>query len=64
MAYYSTKNEAIKHEIETVLGSYAREHDTEAIADEVLELIGVGDRCAFRVREDVNFWEIVEKHAY
>lgn len=61
MTTYTDRNEAIAQEITAALGQYADEHDIDAIADEVLETTGNGYR--YQIREDVDFWEIVEKHA-
>lgn len=63
MTTYTDRNEAIAQEIAAALGQYADEHDIEAIADEVLETVGEGSEYRYQVRKDVDFWEIVEKHA-
>lgn len=63
MTTYTDRNEAIAQEITAALGQYADEHDIDAIADEVLETTGEGNGYRYQIREDVDFWEIVEKHA-
>lgn len=63
MTTYTSRNEAIAREITAPLGEYADEFDIDAIADEVLETIGEGNEYRYQAREDVDFWEIVEKHA-
>ena len=63
MTTYTSRNESIAREITAPLGEYADEFDIDAIADEVLETIGEGNEYRYQAREDVDFWEIVEKHA-
>lgn len=63
MTTYTTYDEAIQREIIEPLGEYASEFDIDAIAEEVLTTTGEGIDYRFIPREDVDFWEIVEKHA-
>lgn len=71
MTTYTTRNEAITREITEPLGEYAAEHDIDAIADEVLywhdEVREDGSiwlpGCGYRRNQEVDFWEVVEKHA-
>ena len=61
MATYETRQEAIDAELMTPLGEFADQHDTEAIADEVL---GTDDDGKYHVKVTQNaFWAIVAKHA-
>lgn len=71
MTTYTTREEAVQREIIEPLGEYAAEHDVEAIADAVLywhdEVRKDGSTwlpgCGYRLNQEVDFWEIVEKHA-
>ena len=71
MTTYTTREEAIAQEITAALGQYADEHDIDAIADEVLywhdEVREDGSiwlpGCGYRRNQEVDFWEVVEKHA-
>lgn len=59
---YTTRRDAINHEIIHPLAEYAVEHDVEAIADEILEY----SNHQYKLKDDVTaerFWEVVKKHA-
>ena len=63
---YATKQDFITFEIAHVLGEYADQHDLDAIFDETsewTEFPGEAQRNGYVVREDVDFWAIVAKHA-
>lgn len=60
MNTYTTRDEAVQREIIEPLGEYANEHDTDAIAEEVIITTGEGTKFRYTINEDVDFWEIVE----
>lgn len=64
---YSTRNEAIQQEIIEPLGSYADEHNIDAIADDIIHQANTrhGEVYYFNAMEDdpEAFWEIVADHA-
>ena len=63
MRTYTDLNEATYREIIEPLGEWADDHDIEAIADEVIEGIGTGTDYRLRLRDGIDFWDVVEKHA-
>ena len=63
MNTYTTRDEAITREIIEPLGEYANDHDTEAIAGEVITTTGEGIELRYHLNEDVDFWEIVAANA-
>lgn len=63
MNTYTTRDEAITREIIEPLGEYANEHDTDAIAEEVIITTGEGTKLRYKLNEDVDFWEVVEANA-
>ncbi|WP_034650049.1 hypothetical protein [Corynebacterium vitaeruminis] len=66
MTLYTTRTEAIRVEIIGTLEPYAHEFDVQAIANEVLEVVGDGVGYRYRLRpgiDDDAFWQMVKKHA-
>ena len=63
MTTYTNRNDAIHNEITQALGTYADQHDIDAIADAVLESKETKKGYVFSLNEDVDFWEIVEANA-
>ena len=63
MRTYINRNEAINAEIIEPLGEFVNDYDVEAIADEALTGIIIGNEYFITPREDVDFWDIVEAHA-
>lgn len=63
MTTYTDRHEATYREIIEPLGEWADNFDIEAIADEALEGIGTGTNYRLRLRGDIDFWDVVEKHA-
>lgn len=71
MTLYSRRDEAIHREIIEPLGEEATNFDIEAIADEMItwhdEYNAKGEininRSGFRIKEDADLWEIIERHA-
>lgn len=71
MTTYSRHDEAVQREILEPLGEYAKEFDTDAIADEMIvwhdEYNAKGkinvNRSGFRIKEGADLWEIIERHA-
>ncbi|QRP98933.1 hypothetical protein I6J72_05385 [Corynebacterium sp. FDAARGOS 1242] len=71
MTLYSRRDEAIHREIIEPLGEEATNFDIEAIADEMItwhdEFNNKGEieanRSGFRIKEDIDFWTLVERHA-
>ena len=63
MNTYTSRNGAINAEIIEPLGEFVDDYDIDAIADEALETIGECGEYRYQVREDVDFWDIVEAHA-
>lgn len=63
MRTYTDLHEATYREIVEPLGEWANDFDIEAIADEAIEGIGTGINYRLRLREDIDFWDVVEKHA-
>lgn len=62
MTTYTTRNEAIDHEIIQPLGEYADQFDIDAIADQVLVSVGEGIDYKFTTNDDVDFWDVVAQH--
>lgn len=68
---YQDRTDAINHEIIAVIGPEWDEFDIDAIADEILEWHDetnpqgeiLLNRSGYRVKDDIDFWEIVESHA-
>lgn len=63
MRTYINQNDAINAEIIEPLGEFVNDFDVEAIADETLTGIIIGNEYFITPREDVDFWDIVEAHA-
>lgn len=63
MNTYTTRDEAITREIIEPLGEYANDHDTDAIAEQVITTTGEGIELRYHLNEDVDFWEIVAANA-
>ena len=63
MNTYTTRDEAVQREIIEPLGGYANEHDTDAIAEEVIITTGEGTELRYTLNEDVDFWEVVAANA-
>lgn len=63
MNTYTTRDEAVTREIIEPLGEYVNEHDTDAIAEEVIVTTGEGTELRYRINEDVDFWEVVAANA-
>lgn len=69
---YSSKNDYIGQVIEPALGEYAAGHDTEALADDMLnwhnEVNDKGQtnlgKSGFLVDEEKDFWQVVEDNAW
>ena len=69
MKKYATIDDVLSYEVVPALGEYVDDFDTGAIANEAFDYVtdidedGVqhGNGC-FVQREDVDFWEIAEKH--
>lgn len=67
---FTTKQDAIEAEILPALSEYVDQYDIDAIADELFEWEPARDadgtehlnRQGFKVRADVDFWEIAERH--
>lgn len=55
---YTTRNEAIEHEIADALGEHAADYDIEAIAERIIESRGDGTGFYCSVTAD-EFWGIV-----
>lgn len=55
MNTYTTRDEAVQREIIEPLGEYANEHDTDAIAEEVIITTGEGTELRYHINEDVDF---------
>lgn len=70
MTRYTTRDEAIYHEITAPLGDDVTDFDVDAIADELIEFRvdhddqgrELLDTAGYEVREDVEFWAVVERH--
>lgn len=56
---FATKTDLINYELEPVLGEYFNDYDIDSIIDEAYTF-----DCAYgyEQREDVDFWEIVQKY--
>ncbi|MDY2723915.1 MAG: hypothetical protein SOV20_08895 [Coriobacteriales bacterium] len=59
MSDYTTKTDTIAYEIEPALGEHASEYDLDAMADELFEY---DERDGFKLREDVDFWEVAQRN--
>ena len=59
MTTYTTRNEAVQHEIIEPLGEYAQEHDIDAIADTLIKVEDEG----FTIDQDADFWAVVAANA-
>lgn len=68
---YQNRTEAINHEIIATIGPEWEDFDTDAIADEILEWHDetnpqgeiLLNRSGYRVKNNIDFWTIVESHA-
>ena len=59
MTTYTTKNDAIQYEIIEPLGEWAKEHNIDAIADEIIVTTATG----FHIDDTKDFWEVVANNA-
>jgi hypothetical protein len=61
--FYATRTQAVQHEIINVLGEKAKEHDIEAIANQVIDY-GDDARSSgfFNCCEPEEFWDIVDNN--
>ena len=62
MKVYNRFADAVEFEIVQPLGEYVGDFDVDAIADEVIARDFSGAEPAFWSREDVDFWEVVQRH--
>lgn len=59
MTTYTTRDEAVQHEIIEPLGEYTQEHDIDTIAETLIKTEGEG----FYLDQDADFWEVVAANA-
>lgn len=59
MTTYTTKNDAIQYEIIEPLGEWAKEHNIDAIADELITATSTG----FHIDDTKDFWDVVANNS-